>query len=151
MEALLSGLFALLIGSVGAWAGVQALRNRTALDRWPTTKGRVIERGTFQAVIGGRGFRYAPLVKYVYQVDEKEFVNNYINPKRTQQPSHSTKEWAQKEAELGTDEVTVHYNPASPDESFLVQTPRFKLYGVIVASCVAMLFGVLFLISYIQR
>lgn len=151
MEALISGVFALLIGSAGAWAGFQALRNRTALGRWPTTKGRVIERGTFHAVIGRRGFRFAPLVKYVYQVDGKEFANNYINPKRTQLPSHSTKEWAQKKAESWADEVTVHYNPASPDESFLVQTPRFKLYGVIVASGVAMLFGIFFLISYAQR
>ena len=151
MEALLSGLFALLIGTVGAWAGFQALKNRAALDRWPTTKGRVIERRTFQVVIGRRGFRFAPLVKYVCQVDRQEFVNNYINPKRTQLPSHSTEEWAQRKAESWPDEVTVHYNPASPDESFLVQTPKFKLYGVIVASGGAMLFGVFFLISYIQR
>ena len=138
-----------MIGGVGAWAGLQALRNRADLDRWPTTKGRVIERGTFQAVIGRRGFRFAPLVKYVYEVAGKEFVNNYINPKRTQLPSHSTEEWAQKKAASWPEEVTVYYNPASPDESFLIQTPKFKLYGVIVASGVAMLFGLLFLISYV--
>ncbi|MEP6569460.1 MAG: DUF3592 domain-containing protein [Acidobacteriota bacterium] len=151
METLLSGIFALVIGSGGVWAGLQALRHRRLLQRWPTAKGRVIERGTFHAVIGRRGFRFAPLVRYVYQVDEKEFVNNYINPKRTQLPSHSTEQWAQKKAASWPDEVTVHYNPASPDESFLVQTPKFKLYLVIIASGVAVLFGALFLISYLQR
>ena len=152
MEAIISGIFALLIGSVGVGAALNALRNRRTLDRWPTTKGRVIERGTFLVnVASQRAFRYAPLVRYVYQVEGKEFVNDCINPKLIQLPSHSTREWAQKRTESWPDEVTVHYNPGSPDQSFLVQTPRIKLYAVIAASFAAILFGVLFLLSYAQR
>lgn len=48
METILAGSFGLLIGIVGLWTAFRQLRNREALDRWPTTKGRVIERGVFQ-------------------------------------------------------------------------------------------------------
>jgi hypothetical protein len=152
METILSGIFALLIGSVGVGAGLNALRNRRTLDRWPTTKGRVIERGIFRVNTASRSaFRYAPLVRYAYQVEGKEFVNDSINPKVIQLPSHSTREWAQKRSKAWADEVNVHYNPASPNESFLAQTPRFKLYAVILASLAAILFGLLFLLSYFQK
>jgi len=96
-------------------------------------------------------FRYAPLVKYVYHVNGKELVNDFIHPKRIQLPEHSTKKWAQKRAESFADEVTVHYNPADPSESFLVQTPKRKLYILIGCSCVALLFGVMFLLPKITN
>jgi Protein of unknown function (DUF3592) len=151
MEAIISGAFCLLIGTVGVWAGVKQLRNRVALNKWPTTKGKVIERGTYQPFIpaaGPPGFRYAPLVKYVYQVAGKEFINDRIRPKRIQLPQHNTKEWAQKKANSFADEVTVHYNPEDPSESFLIQTSKLMLYIVIGSSCLAILFGLLFFLVF---
>jgi hypothetical protein len=151
MEAIISGAFCLLIGSVGLWAGFKQLRNRTKLNQWPTTKGKVIERGTYQPFIPAAGppaFRHSPLVKYVYQVSGKEFINDSIRPKRIQLPRHNTKKWAQKTAESFPDEVTVHYNPEDPSESFLVQTRKAMLYIVIGASCLAIMFGLLFLLVF---
>ena len=151
MEAIISGAFCLLIGTVGVWAGVKQLRNRVALNKWPTTKGKVIERGTYQPFIpaaGPPGFRYAPLVKYVYQVAGKEFINDRIRPKRIQLPQHNTKEWAQKKANSFAAEVTVHYNPEDPSESFLIQTSKLMLYIVIGSSCLAILFGLLFFLIF---
>jgi hypothetical protein len=151
MEAIISGAFCLLIGTVGVWAGVKQLGNRVALNKWPTTKGKVIERGTYQPFIpaaGPPGFRYAPLVKYVYQVAGKEFTNDRIRPKRIQLPQHNTKEWAQKKANSFADEVTVHYNPEDPSESFLIQTSKLMLYIVIGSSCLAILFGLLFFLIF---
>jgi hypothetical protein len=151
MERIISAAFSLLIGTVGLWAGFKQLRNRTKLNQWPTTKGRVIERGTYQPLIPAAGppaFRHSPLVKYVYQISGKEFINDSIRPKRIQLPRHNTKEWAQKMAESFPDEVTVIYNPEDPGESFLVQTPRAMLYIVIGASCLAILLGLLFLLVF---
>jgi Protein of unknown function (DUF3592) len=151
MEAIISGAFCWVIGFVGLWAGCKQLRNRTALNNWPTTRGKVIERGTYQPFIpaaGPPGFRYAPLVKYVYQVAGKEFINDSIRPKRIQLPQHNTKEWAQKRANSFADEVTVHYNPADPSESFLIQTSRLMLYVVVGSSCLAILFGLLFFLVF---
>src|SRR5215510_4348045 len=99
MEAIIGAGFAFLIGVVGLWTGFKQLRNRTVLSRWPTTHGRVIERGTYQPYIAmatQSAFRHAPLVRYVYQVGGKEFTNNQIRAKRIQQPQHSTQAWAEK-------------------------------------------------------
>lgn len=149
MEAIISCAFALLIGGVGVWAGFKQLRNRKVLNGWRTTRGKVLERGTYQPDVPSLGppaFRYAPLVKYAYRVDGREFVNDCIRPKRIQLPQHNTREWARKKAASFADEVTVHYNPEDPSESFLVQTPKIMLYIVIVASCLAMMYGLMFLL-----
>jgi ABC-type uncharacterized transport system permease subunit len=47
---------------------------------------------------------------------------------------------------LFADEVTVHYNPEDPSESSLLQTPKVLLYIVIVASCLAITYGLMFLL-----
>jgi len=151
MERIISAAFSFLIGSVGLWAGFKQLRNRTKLDTWPTTRGKVIERGTFRPDIPALdppAFRHAPLVKYAHQVSGKEFTNDRIRPKRIQQPQHNTKKWAQKKAESFPDEVSVHYNPEDPSESFLLQTSRLMLYVVVGSSCLAILFGLLFLLVF---
>jgi hypothetical protein len=150
MEGIFAATFAWVIGIVGIWTGVKQLRNRSALNRWPIQKGKVIERGTYQPYIptaGPSAFRYAPLIRYVYQVDGKEFTSDSIRPKRIQQPQHNTQKWAQAAANKFADEVTVHYNPEDPSESFLVQTPTILLCAVIGASCVAILFGAVLLLT----
>jgi hypothetical protein len=151
MERIISAAFSFLIGSVGVLVGFKQLRNRTRLNQWPTTGGRVIERGTFVPDVPNTGppaFRHSPLVKYVYEVSGKQFTSDRIRPKRIQLPQHNTKEWAQKRAESFADQVTVHYNPEDPSESFLVQTSRAMLYIVIGASGLAILFGLLFLLVF---
>lgn len=133
MENLWAGAFGLLIGIVGLLTGLKQLRNRATLNCWPTTRGKVIARGTYRpniATLSTSGFRHAPLVKYVYRVDGTEFINDCIHPKRIQLPQHNTKKWAQKRAASFADEVMVHYNPADPSESFLVLTPKRILYLV---------------------
>jgi hypothetical protein len=154
MERIFSGAFALLIGTVGLWTGLKQLRNRVALNNWPTTEGRVTERGTFQPdtpMLGPAAFRHAPLVRYFYQVGGKEFTGDRIRPKRIQQPEHNTKEWAQKRAESFPDKVTVHFNPDDPSESFLLQTTRVTLYILCGASILAILFGLLFLLVFSSK
>jgi len=149
MESIIAGIFGLLIGIAGLWTGFHHLRNRAAVSTWGTTKGKVIERGTFQpeTAFSVQAFRYAPLIKYAYQVNGKEFVNDCIHPKRIQMPEHSSKKWAEKRAKSFADDVVVHYNPLDPHESFLVLTPKSKLYIVLGCSCVALMFGALFLLS----
>jgi hypothetical protein len=154
MERIISAAFSFLIGSVGVWVGFKQLRNRNRLNQWPTTIGRVIERGTFVPDvpnIGPPAFRHSPLVKYVYEVSGKQFINDRIRPKRIQLPQHNTKKWARKRAESFADEVTVHYNPEDPSDSFLVQTSRAMLYIVVGASGLAILFGLFFLLVFLPK
>jgi len=150
MERIISGLFSLLLGLVGLWTGFKQLKNRAVLNRWSTTKGKVIERGTYKPNTPGSGppaFRHAPLVKYVYEVDGKEFFNNSIHPKRIQLPARNTLKWAQKRADSFPDDVTVHYNPADPGESYLIQTKASILYTVVAVSGLLVLIGLLILLT----
>jgi len=149
MENSIAGLFGLLVGVVGVVTGFSLLKRRTQFNLWKTTSGRVIERGTYQPdtpMLSAPAFRHAPLVKYKYQVEGKEFVSNSILPKRIQSPQHNTIKWAQKQADSFPDDVVVYYNPEDPSESYLVQTSRVTLYLVIGASSVVILVGVFFLV-----
>lgn len=149
MESLAAGIFSLLLGIVGLWTGLMQLRNRVALRRWQTTKGKVVERGTYQPnapALGPPAFRHSPLVKYVYQVDGREFVNNSIYPKRMQLPPRNTVQWAQKRADSFSEEVIVHYNTSDPSDSYLTLTSARVLYMVNAVSCLLVLVGVLILL-----
>jgi len=85
-------------------------------------------------------------VKYVYEVNGKEFVNNSINPKRIQSPPRNTLKWAQKRADSFPDEVIVHYDPADPGDSYLIQTSASILYTVVAVSFLLVLIGLLILL-----
>ncbi|MFN2531050.1 MAG: DUF3592 domain-containing protein [Pyrinomonadaceae bacterium] len=145
-----AGIFGLLIGAVGVWTGIHHLRNRALFDRWDTTRGKVIERGSYVPKIpptGPPAFRYAPLVRYSYQVAGKDYVSDTILPRRIQLPQHNTRKWAYKQAASFQDEVTVHYNPRDPGESYLILTSKKILYLAIAASGVVILFGLGFLLT----
>ena len=150
MLKVLSVGFAFLIGGVGLWTSLKQLRNRAQLSRWPTAKGTVIERGTFRpdsATATQSAFRYAPLIKYTYQVNDQEFTSDCVHAKRIQLPQHGTQKWAQTSAASFPDEVIVHYNPEDPGESFLRETSRLMLGGVLVASLFAFLIGLILLVT----
>jgi hypothetical protein len=135
MEKIISGIFSLLLGSVALWTGLRQLKNRRLLSGWKTTPGRVIERGTYRpniASLSSSAFRYSPLIKYSYQVNGADFINDAIHPRRIQLPRHSSKKWAQKQAETFPSDVVVHYNSDDPGESYLTMTSKLML-GIVVA------------------
>jgi hypothetical protein len=151
MESLIAGIFGLVLGLAGLWTGIRALKNRALADRWPTTNGRVIERGIYQPdqpMRSAPAFRHAPLVRYRYEVGGKEFVSHWILPRHIQLPRHNTKKWAQKQADSFADEVLVHYNPQDPAESHLTNASKGALMAVLIASGFAMLLGCLFLLKF---
>lgn len=150
MENLIAGIFGLVIGVVGVLTGFSLLKKRAQFNQWKTTKGKVIERGTYQPdipMLSAPAFRYAPLVRYEYQVAGKNFVSNSILPKRIQAPQHSTIKWAKKKADSFPDEVTVYYNPEDPFETYLVMTSKTVLYIVIAAASLVILVGLIFLLA----
>ena len=151
MESLIAGIFGVVLGLAGIWTGIKALKNRALADRWHTTKGRVVERGIYkpdQAMLSASAFRYAPLIRYRYEVDGKEFVSHWILPRHIQLPRHNTKKWAQKQVDSFPDEVVVHYSPQDPSESYLTNASRTGLYAVLIFSSIALLLGCLFLLKF---
>lgn len=150
MEWIAAGIFGLLIGGVGLWTGLKQLRNRSELNRWPTTQGKIVERGVYRPSVPSLGppaFRHAPLVRYVYQVSGREYSNNCINPKRIQLPGTNTLKWAEKKASSFPDDVIVHYNVADPSESYLKQTSLTALTLMVAVSCLIGLYGLLLLLT----
>lgn len=153
MEKLIAGLFGCLLGVVGVITAITLFRKRTQFSQWKTTKGQVIERGAYQPdipMLSAPAFRYAPLVRYTYTVDGKDFISNTIFPRRIQLPQHSRKDWAQKKAASFPDSVIVHYNPQNPAESYLVMTSKLTLSLVIAASLFALAVGALFLLAWLM-
>ena len=150
MEDLIAGIFGTVLGLVGLGTALRGFKNRGQLQHWKTTSGRVIERGVYQPdqpMRSAPAFRYSPLIRYSYQVDGKDFTSNAILPRRIQLPQHSTKKWAQRQADAYTDEVVVHYNPTDPAESYLKQVSKTTLYVLIGFSIFALVLGVLFLLK----
>lgn len=150
MENLIAGIFGLLLGVAGLWTGFRLLKSRALVENWKTTNGRVIERGTYkpnQPMLSAPAFRYAPLIRYSYEVNGQEFVSNSILPRRIQMPRHSTIKWAERQAQSFPDEVVVYFNPQDPSESYLHNTARSTLYVVLAFSSFALLVGAVFLIA----
>jgi len=149
MEKIVSGIFSLLLGSVGLWTGLRQLKNRRMLSNWKTTPGKVIERGTYRPNIASTSpsaFRYSPLVKYSYHVDGAEFINDAVHPRRIQLPRHSSLKWAQKQAESFPGEVIVHYNSDDPGESYLLMTSKLVLGTVMALGVLLILVGLVVLL-----
>ena len=151
MENLFAGLFGLLLGTVGLLTGFKQLKNRAAFSQWKTTKGQVVERGTYRpytARFNVPAFQHSPLIKYSYEIDGRKIMNDSILPVRIQLPKHGSLKWAEKKAATFPDEVLVHYNPADVNESYLILTSRWTLYAVIGGSLIVVLIGALFLLVW---
>jgi hypothetical protein len=149
MEKIAAGIFSLLLGSVGLWTGLRQLKNRRMLSKWKTAPGKVIERGTYRpkiASLSASAFRYSPLVKYSYQVNGAEFINDAIHPARIQLPRHSSRQWAQKQAETFPSEVMVYYNSENPGESYLIMTSKLVLATVVALGVLLILIGLVVLL-----
>lgn len=153
MEKYFAAGFGLLLGLGGLIVSFLQLRNISALNSWKITKGKVIERGTFQvtkANYGSQSYQFSPLVKYVYDIDGKEFTNDSIFPKRIQNPPRGTVQWAEKEAAKFSDEITVFYNPANPADSFL-QIPSKKWFYLIGGTSFVIIFYSIFVFLFTAK
>lgn len=151
MQTIISAVFLMVIGGVGLYALLSALRKRKQFQSWDKIQGRVIERGVFQPNNAGRlsspAFRYSPLVKYVYTVNEKEYVGENLFHPQIQLPQTSSEAWARKKADSFPDEVTVNYNPANPADSFLVTSSKVLFISFSVVCALLFLIGALILLS----
>ena len=91
------------------------------------------------------------MIKYTYQVGDQEFTGDRVHPKRIQASRYKAAERAEAQLSSAGSEVSVHYNPADPAESFLIQTPRQTAYILFGVSGAALLVGLIFLLAWLVK
>ncbi len=150
MEKYFAIIFGFLLGIGGLYVCFSQLRNFAQLNSWKKNKGKVIERGTVESEIGkvrNVGIKYCPLLKYTYQVDGKDFTNDAIYPKRMMASPSGSFEWAEKEAKIFADEVTIIYNPENPADSFL-RFPSKSIYYIVGGISILILLYSIFVLLF---
>jgi hypothetical protein len=149
MEKYIAGAFGLLLGTIGILLSLVQLRNIASLKKWKTAQGTIIERGTFKPdtpSLSSPAYRFSPLIKYRYVVDEKEYSNDSLLPKHIHAPPTGRLEWAKKRAALYfNDDITIYYNPENPADSFLEQVPNKTMYIVGAVSLLVFIYSAIYM------
>lgn len=134
------GRLMLLVGSVGAWCCIVALRRGRASLDWPCTTGVVIE-----SHVRTDAETPAPYVLFEYTVDGRTFRSDTI----THKPIRLTRDIVEDtvRAYPSNTEVLVHYNPTDPAKAVLLPGPASASFlAATMSLCVVlMLAGALFL------
>lgn len=111
-------IFLFVIGAFAVAAGVNMLGVTRKAQAWPTTPGRIVERGVGEATTTASsraGRYYEPKVKYTYSVGGKEYSGTRIDFNR----AAYNKDSAEKRVAELPEQVTVSYDPQAPSESVL--------------------------------
>jgi len=134
-------IIAFLVGALALWSAWHASRTMREARRWPTVSGTFLERG-----VGARMGRvsHAPHVKYAYRVHGKDHVGDQLY--LTARVGSSAAK-IQKLVDSLPDPVQVHYDPASPDRSYLLDTPAWTYWMMGAGGIVAILFGLVHLVG----
>ncbi len=123
------GLFLLLGGVAGLWAGYDRATLGNASEKWDDREGRVIsaevEKSRERSSTGGRsGWQYYAKISYRYSVDGVEYTGTRL---RFDDPPGGSDESGKREAEeflarfpMG-EPISVYVNPYDPTEAVLEQ------------------------------
>ncbi|HXU71641.1 MAG TPA: DUF3592 domain-containing protein [Polyangia bacterium] len=131
-------------GALLAWWMARRLHRETLRKRkWPTVGGRLVERGVGAYLPGSRR-AHVPHVKYVYVVAGHEYVGDQCYLVRT---TGGLPQQVQALVDRLPDEVPVHYDPADPRNTWLLETPRGFYWLLLGVSLLAALVGVVQLVA----
>jgi hypothetical protein len=134
-----NSLFALVFSVIGLSMLIGVLlgiRKSKSVQQWPSTTGRITESttlGSFQQSGKGRIWIEEPKLSYTYVVDGKEYTGHDIGIAETDTASKQAAEDKIAPYPMGKD-VTVFYNPKSPDDSVLekqLDTAALSIVGII--------------------
>jgi hypothetical protein len=141
---------AFMVISLGAiLAGRGYVRTSRRMRSFQTTRGRVFKRelatvaGDTREGVWGKGGGYRPAVTYVYTVEGVEHTSDKVSY------AHRglRKSLAEQALAAIPDEVDVFYDPADPDEAYLVRhSPRLG-HWLIGGGVLGALFGLLIVLA----
>ncbi len=130
------GLLTLLFVGIGAglygWQAVEALDQHRRISTFRPVEATVhtvrVDMRETRTSKGGRSVTYAPIVHYEYEVDGRMHSNTQVLPK----PHTGSSEWASEIASrfVEGEPCEAYYDPANPEDAFLVKEYRFLFYGL---------------------
>lgn len=133
------GLLTLAFGALALWAGRKMHTDIARGRAWPTTEGRILERGV-GAPMAAQSQSYLPRVRYSYTVGGRDFVNDQVYLHR------QSGGWADKVQSLVDglpDPAPVHYDPNDPAQSFLLVNPLGTVWILLAFGVGATVMGLL--------
>jgi hypothetical protein len=143
MESILTIIFSLLLGGVALSVGLKILRVRRQVKQWPTVVGTVVDRGVELSSVrpvSTPGSRYRATVKYTYEVAGQHYEGDKILPLGNFTGSRAI---MQREVDGFGSSVQVRYNPGNPAEACLKNEPAWWGFGILAASALCFLMGLL--------
>lgn len=114
---MLYGLLTLAVAGVALYLAFHMSSEIREKGDWPTTQGKVLERGTGDRV-GTRPNSVRARVRYQYTVEGTSFTNDQVH---LIAGTGGDARDMQALAESLPDPVTVHYNPSAPSQSYLIK------------------------------
>lgn len=123
-------VFGVLLGALGMWAGLRAMRAQASARAWPAVTATVVHRGVARATaanLGSPAFQFTPEVRYRYAVDGTWFESASWFPPAVHRPPRGTAAWARRLADGVPDLVVIRYDPAAPSVSCLHLVPEWRL------------------------
>ena len=141
---MVSGLVYLAFAALSFGAAGWYHRRVYAKSKWPTTLGKLVERGVARAPNG----YFTAVVKYRFVVGGKEHDGDTLWALAT-----TTRRQAvmRQIVDKLPDPVTVHYDPADPQRSFLVVNPRGYFWLLIGVGALAALMSVVWLVDALAK
>jgi len=135
-----------MIGWLMLMQGYEQLHQARAIERWPTTAGRVLAVD-MQAADGGEGTRWRPQVTYTYTVHGRVITATRITPGKTPSIEDEIQARDYVGRYLPQTPVQVHYNPAEITDSVLEPaTPRSVYLNLTLGAGLSLLGPALFML-----
>lgn len=141
MKAKVLAALMVLAGAALLWFGLHSRHAAVAGLDWPTTQGKIVDRGV--EYYQPRGWYYAR-VKYSYAVAGKTYQNDRIYQIGR---LDGTKDDRQHFVDALPDPVPVHYDPADPQQAYLVANPTWTYWLMIGCGALVLLVGLVQVIA----
>ena len=144
-----TGIFALLIGTLGIWIGTKMILLYFKVKNWTIISAKIMNKEIFEHAKFSSSFsKFGISVNYVFQFNSKEYNGNkvYLVELINGQTNH-LKKTAEKKLSVIKDSMNVYVNPENPNESVLFCTGIGLNIIVVLMGLFSVLFGLVTIIN----
>lgn len=151
MEAIISGIFLILIGIGSIWAGSKMSGWRKITSEWTRTNATLISKhiGEKKILPGTSQSNYRIYVEYEFTVNGKSFVGNTLNLVELQNGEEAMlMKTAERLIQKIGNNLTIYYNPQNPNQSVVYRGGYMFWIFLLMLGIGMMLIGGLILLMH---